>query len=113
MSTMQIDLDQETADALASLAAARGAAPADLVAEIVTQYVAVHDASVRDPGEPSMREDADFGRTLAGISIKEAAALLARQPRHPGPPPPDPIDALVGSLEGDEVNDIDEVVYGR
>ena len=113
MSTLHIELDKDTSDALASLAAWRGTAPADLVAEIVAQYVAVRDAPVRDPGEPSMRDDADISRRLVGISIKEAAVLLARQPRDPGPPPPDPIDALVGSLKGDAVNDIDEVVYGR
>ena len=113
MSTMQIDLDNDTSDALTSLAAVRGTAPAELIAEIVAEYVRVHNNPAHDPREPSRQQSVDLGRKLSGISIKEAAALLARQPREPGPPPPDPMDALVGSLEGDEVNDIDEVVYGR
>ena len=113
MSTLQIDLDQDTSDALASLAASRGTAPADLVAEIVAQYVKVRAVLPNQSNGPSMGEDDDFGRKLVGISIEEAAAKLAREPIRTGPPPPDPIDALVGSLEGDPVNDIDEVVYGR
>jgi hypothetical protein len=112
VSTLQIDLDKETSDALASLAASRRTAPADLVAKIVAQYVKVQSV-LADEANGQSREDSDeFGRTLVGISIDEAAARLAREPRNPGPPP-DPIDALVGSLDGDPVNDIDEVVYGR
>ena len=112
MSTLQIDLDQDTSEALASLAAARGTAPADLVAEIVAQYVKVQAVPAEEPNGRS-REDDDFGRKLVGISVEEAAAMLARQPRNPGPPPPDPIDALVGSIDLDPVDDIDEVIYGR
>ena len=113
MSTLQIDLDQHTADALASLAAARGTAPADLVADIVARYVRVQSVPADEANGQSGEDSDEFGRTLVGISIEEAAARLAREPRNPGPPPPDPIDALVGSLDGDPVNDIDEVVYGR
>ncbi len=113
MSTLQIDLDKVTSDALASLAALRGTAPADLVAEIVARYVKVHEVPSHDPNESSVPEDADFGRKLAGMSIEEAAAKLAREPIRTGPPPPDPIDALVGSIDLDPVDDIDEVIYGR
>ena len=113
MSTLQIDRDQDTSDALASLAASRGTTPDDLVAEIVAQYVKVQAAPTDEPNGRLRQDDDDFGRKLVGISIEEAAAKLARQPIRTGPPPPDPIDALVGSLEGDPVNDIDEVVYGR
>ncbi len=113
MSTFQIELDQDTIDALASLAASRGTAPADLVAEIVAQYVKVQAVPTDEPNGRSRQDDDDFGRRLVGISIEEAAAKLARQPIRTGPPPPDPIDALVGSIDLDPVDDIDEVIYGR
>jgi hypothetical protein len=39
MSMLQIDLDREVGETLTTLATARGTTPADLAAEIVSQYV--------------------------------------------------------------------------
>jgi hypothetical protein len=113
VSTLQIDLDKETSDALTSLAAARGTAPTDLVAEIVAQCVGIHEPPAHELHESTTHRGTDVGRKLAGISIKEAAAIIARHPREPGLAPPDPIDGLAGSVDIDPVDDIDEVIYER
>lgn len=112
MSTLQIDLDKDTSDALTSLAAARGTAPADLVAEIVSQYVEMHEGATHTPDQEREILDALVGkysdRRLAmiaeGVDGDSSDRRLA---------PPDPIDALVGSIDGEPVDDIDEVIYGR
>jgi hypothetical protein len=83
VSRLQIELDQATDDALTTLAAAHGKAPADLVAEWVSRYVKMHE----------LFENGDQ-RALGGDEA-------------------DPMDALVGKYSGDRVNDVDAVVYGR
>lgn len=112
MSTLQIDLDQDTSDALASLAASRGTAPADLVAEIVARFV---DSRLGEAIVPD--QEATILDALVGRYPEDRLAMMvnsvegdASQRR---PAPPDPIDALVGSIDGDPVDDIDEVIYGR
>jgi hypothetical protein len=83
VSTLRIDLDEATGDALTSLAAARGTTAADLVSQIVSQYVKIHDLPAN-------------GRQVV-----------------PGQGEADPLDAIVGSLDIDPVEDIDGVIYGR
>ncbi len=112
MSTLQIDLDEKTGDALTSLAAARGTTPADLVAEIVAQYVEVKGAPAQEKHERSLRNGAEL-RKLTGVSIDEILELAEIDRGERGPAPPDPMDALIGSLRGEPADDIDEVVYGR
>ena len=83
MSTLQVEPDRDTSDALTSLAVARGTAPADLVAEIVARYVKIYE----------LREDGH--RAQLGLDA------------------PDSLDALMGRYDGDRMNDIDSTVYGR
>lgn len=112
MCTLQIDLDKDTSGALASLAAARGTAPADLVAEIVARFVDVRLGDAVVPDQEAVILDALVGRypedrlTMMVHSVGDEASER-------GPAPPDPIDALVGSVDADPVDDIDEVIYGR
>jgi hypothetical protein len=112
VSTLQIDLDQDTSDALASLAAARGTAPADLVAEIIARIVDLRPGDSTMADQETMILDA-----LVGRYPEDRLAMMARSvggdASEQGLAPPDPIDALVGSIDSEPVDDIDEVIYGR
>ena len=96
MSTLVIDLDTATGEALTSLASARGTTPADLAAEIVARYVSVQDLRPSAARPASDRPD-------ASVDAEPSGRKLA---------PPDSIDALVGRYDA-EPGDIDEIVYGR
>jgi hypothetical protein len=112
VSTLQIDLDKDTSDALTLLAAARGTAPAALVAEILSHYIDIRRGEAGIPDQESAILDALVGRypedrlaaMVNGLGADSSERQLA---------PPDPIDALVGSIDADPVDDIDEVIYGR
>jgi hypothetical protein len=85
----------------------------------------------RPPDDPERARDEDGGRedsdppwkplkmaTMDEVwTIIEAEKTREREGIAPDSgddlTPPDPLDALVGKLRGDRVNDIDEVVYGR
>jgi hypothetical protein len=94
MPKIEIDIDVVTNEALSSLAGARGTTPADLVAEIVGNYVQI-------PASEPHSEPLD---SLVG-SIETHADDY--------PAPSDAIDAIVGRYRGERINNIDEVVYGR
>lgn len=117
MSTLHIDLDERTVAALSALAESRGTTPVDLATEIVSEYVSEHDRAHQP--EPF--------NSLTGIPIAEvlekrdrleelAERYLGRRlerdesgvtiRRH------DPLDDIVGSIDSEPVDDIDEVIYG-
>ena len=105
MSTLQIDLDEATDEALTSLAAARGVTPAELVAEFVSRYVKTY-------------EPIENGRSSTRLTaIDSTDAMIGSPGDDPSRrklAPPDPLDAIVGSAGNAEpVDDIDEVMYGR
>lgn len=102
MSELVIALDSEIGEALTTLAKRRNTTPSDLAAEIVSQYLA----------KP----------VLTYATDDEIRERIKNERPHVGPDPLDallgsidldPVDALVGKYSGDTVNDIDAVVYDR
>lgn len=109
MSTLQIDLDPTTDEALASLATARGTSPADLAAEIVAGYVRAAEPPA-SPDSATPDSDDPGSSWYRGPLTREAVLAFAARRYRDGP---DPLDALAGSVDAEPVDDIDEVIYGR
>jgi hypothetical protein len=111
VSTLRIELDQATDEALATLAASRGKAPADLVAEWVSRYVKIYEPL------PNGHDDR---RKVAAPADPDPLAPLVKKHLGWEPDDPrlvnrrrDPLDAIVGSAgDAEPVDDIDEVIYG-
>jgi hypothetical protein len=113
VSIVQINIDHATAKGLTSLAAARGILPAELVAEIVTQYVSVHA-----PETNGLRDEPSSAASDTTEPDPVAEILVKRLGWAPDDPRlvnrrRSPLDAFVGSGDYDPVDDIDEVIYGR
>jgi hypothetical protein len=114
VSTLQIELDQATNDALTSMAASRGTTPAGLVSELVLHYVKSFERQANGHRDVSNRAD-------KATSEPDRVAELALKYLGWAPGDPrlvnrrrDPLDALIGMAgDAEPVDDIDEVIYGR
>jgi hypothetical protein len=106
VSTLHIQLDEDTDAALTALAKSCGTAPADLAAKIVAAYLG-EQGRTASPEAPTWPTSVPVSEVLRVVQEKEAYLHSGGSER------PDPIDALVGKYRGDRVNDIDEVVYGQ
>lgn len=62
MSTLQIDLDERTGDALTTLARTRGVTPDELAAQIVADYVGATDLARAEPAREPDPLDALVGK---------------------------------------------------
>ena len=125
MPRLQIELDAATTEALSSIAGARGTTPADLVAEIVGQYVLVpaqesqSDLTERKLAPPDSidalvgRYDAERYASDPPDALDALVGSIDADPDDGYRAPPDAMDELVGRYHGERINDIDEVVYGR
>jgi hypothetical protein len=113
VSTLQIEVDEATNDALATLAASRGTTPAGLVSELVSHYVKSYEKHTNGKrGESKPADEATTGPDrVAELAVKHLGwspndPRLVNRRRSP-------LDELVGSADYDPVDDIDEVIYGR
>jgi hypothetical protein len=125
MKRIEIEIDDETDALLEELLAGDEAnKPAVLrgfVESGVLRMAAARPAT--DPRAGNGNDSAPPWTPLKTVSIDEARAMIeeSRLPRRDATvheplddvAPPDPLDAIVGSIHDDPVDDIDEVIYGR